>query len=90
MIDRRSQRFAAAAATGVLLALSRPPVDLGLLVKPVPEAHDDAPVLLRLDELGIEGPTDVVGRHDAEHAQLARFEVDLDLHRLGAERPEHR
>jgi apolipoprotein N-acyltransferase len=31
VIDRRPQRFAAAAATGVLLALSRPPVDLGLL-----------------------------------------------------------
>jgi apolipoprotein N-acyltransferase len=29
--DRRRQRFAAAAATGVLLALSRPPADLGLL-----------------------------------------------------------
>jgi len=29
--DRRPQRFAAAAATGVLLALSRPPADLGLL-----------------------------------------------------------
>ena len=31
MTDRRPQRFAAAAATGVLLALSRPPADLGLL-----------------------------------------------------------
>jgi apolipoprotein N-acyltransferase len=29
--DRRSRRFAAAVASGVLLALSRPPLDLGLL-----------------------------------------------------------
>ena len=31
MTERRPRRFVAAAATGVLLALSRPPVDLGLL-----------------------------------------------------------
>ena len=41
--------------------------------------------LLRLDELGIDRPADVVGGDDAQHAHLARLGVHLDLGGVGAE-----